>query len=214
VVLLVITPWTLYNLGRFERPVILSAGAGNAMASGTCDETFYGSRLGGFDIDKCLLPRSLAMDPDSTVKDVKLRAAAIAYTKRNLSRLPAVVLAREGRSWGVFGVTQQVEHDIMHLNAPPPVAWTQPVSYWILLPFAFVGVFALRRLRVPVYPLLTFPVIVVISTAMTFGESRYRAAAEPSIVLLAAAGIDVLLRLRRNAYVEESPLSGKQTGAT
>lgn len=39
VAIVVISPWTIYNLDRFERPVILSAGGGNAMLAGACDTT-------------------------------------------------------------------------------------------------------------------------------------------------------------------------------
>ncbi len=44
--IVVISPWTIYNLDRFERPVILSAGGGNAMLAGACDTTFEGELLG------------------------------------------------------------------------------------------------------------------------------------------------------------------------
>jgi hypothetical protein len=52
-----------------------------------------------------------------------------------------------------------------------------------------------------VYPLLVFPLSVVISVALTIGATRYRAPAEIPLVLLAAVGVDQLARIwqRRRA---------------
>ena len=71
-------------------------------------------------------------------------------------------------------------------------------SYWLLLVPAVVGGVALRRRRVPIYPILAFVATVVISVAMTFGDTRYRAAADVSILLLAEIGIDDVIPVKRS----------------
>jgi hypothetical protein len=71
------------------------------------------------------------------------------------------------------------------------------VSLWLLFLPAVAGGVMLHRRKTPIYPLLAFVVTIVIAVALAFGDERYRAGAEVSIVLLAAIGIDGLLRSRR-----------------
>ena len=47
-VLVVVTPWTIYNLGRFQHPVLLSNNFGSAVAQGNCDSTYYGPYTGDY----------------------------------------------------------------------------------------------------------------------------------------------------------------------
>ena len=96
----------------------------------------------------------------------------------------------------------------------PTTVWVYDlrlVTYWILLVPAIFGSIALRRRRVPLYPLLAFIVTVVLSVAVTYGETRYRAAAEVSIALLAAVGIDAFIpRKSDTSLSDEGP--GVSTG--
>lgn len=211
-VLALLAPWTVYNLGRFDRPVLLSAGSGNAMLAGACDATFSGDLLGGYAVG-CVIQRpDLFEDADRTVEDAGQRAAALDYTLDHLDRLPVVVLAREGRSWSVYRPAQQVDIHAEAVAVRPAVIWVQVVSFWLLLPLAVAGALLLRRRRIPVYPLLAFPAVAVVSTAITFGDIRYRAPAEISVVLLASFAVDIALagRSRRNA----DELTGGRAPAT
>ena len=62
-------------------------------------------------------------------------------------------------------------------------------TLWVLEATSIVGAVALRRRRVPISPLVALVITVTITTAITFGETRYRATAEPALVLLAVAGM-------------------------
>jgi hypothetical protein len=62
-----------------------------------------------------------------------------------------------------------------------------------------------------VYPLLGFVALTVLAVIPTIGAIRYRASAEVAIVILAAVGVDVLLRwLRRRRSGGGSSSSGKR----
>jgi hypothetical protein len=61
--------------------------------------------------------------------------------------------------------------------------------YYILVPFAVVGLVAMRRRRTPIWPVLALFVIATFAAATTFGVTRYRAPAEVGLVLAAAIGI-------------------------
>jgi len=69
--------------------------------------------------------------------------------------------------------------------------------YFVLLPLAVVGAVLARRRHVPIYPLLAFPAVVVLSVLFTIGQTRYRAPAEISLVLLAAVAVEAGIRAWR-----------------
>jgi hypothetical protein len=195
--LVVLSPWTAYNLGRFEQPVLLSAGTGNVMSAGACDTTYDGDRLGWFDT-RCHVGRvAYQPDVDRSVQDSLMRAGAIDYTVDHLGRLPVVVAAREGRTWAFFRLGEQNEQQANAVDVPIWVVWVQTVVFWVSVPLAALGAMLLRRRRIPIYPLLTFPAVAVLTVAVTFGDVRYRAPAEIPLVLLVAAGAVLLVTDRR-----------------
>ncbi len=67
------------------------------------------------------------------------------------------------------------------------------MAYWVLLGFAIYGFVIARRRKVAVYPLLAFPVVALLSVLATIGSVRYRAAAEISLIILAAVSIEAAI---------------------
>ena len=51
---LTVMPWAVYNVARFDRPVLLSTNDGGTLIGSNCDSTYYGD-VGGWDIG-CLTP--------------------------------------------------------------------------------------------------------------------------------------------------------------
>jgi hypothetical protein len=66
--------------------------------------------------------------------------------------------------------------------------------YWVMLPLAVIGAVILVRRRVRVWPLLSTVVVVSVTTALTYGQQRFRSAAEPAIVVLAAVSLVAVSR--------------------
>ena len=204
--IVVVAPWTIYNFGRFERPVIISNGFGFAALSGSCSTTYYGADIGYYSLACSLtLPPSkltIKQSEDESIYDIRASHIAVNYALHHLSRLPLVLFAREGRAFGYWNPFQQTMLDNAWQKVSPAFK-TEPTSvwvydlrlitYWILLVPAIVGCVILPRRRVPLYPLLAFIVTVVLTVGVAYGETRYRAAAEVSIALLAAVGIDAFI---------------------
>jgi hypothetical protein len=71
------------------------------------------------------------------------------------------------------------------------------------------GIYVMRKRRLPLTPLIALIVNVMISTAITFGQSRYRAAAEEAFVLLTTAAfagvLEIVNRRRAGATPGEPP---------
>ena len=224
-VLVVVTPWTIYNLGRFQRPVLLSNNFGSAVAQGNCNISYYGPLTGSYSL-LCLtpLPESESGDNDQSVVTLKRLHQGLTYLHHHKGRLPVVLFAREGRSFGFWNPFQQVHLDaqwegstngttVLGASYVPTAVWVYRFGlfgFWLLIIPAVAGVIVLRRRRVPVYPLLGFFAIVVLTVAVTYGEPRYRAAIEIPLVLLAAVGISAALRTsvgppRREGKVWRNP---------
>jgi 4-amino-4-deoxy-L-arabinose transferase-like glycosyltransferase len=195
---LVLSPWVVYNATRFDEPVLLSTGLGGTMRAGNCTPTYSGPLLGSFqttytvgDRDECsILDEEFADDP--TVAEGQLRRAAIQFMNENRTRVPVVVAARIGRTFNIFRPFQQVHFEAERASS----VWVIRLglfTYWILAPLAVLGAVITRRRRIPLYPLLAFPIVTVLAVALTIGAVRYRAPAEIPLALLAAVAIDALV---------------------
>jgi len=112
------------------------------------------------------------------------------------------------RTWGLYAPRQQVSFESLEGR---PRAWQLrgTLMYWALAPFAIAGAFVVRRRGRPVWPLASAALTVTVVAAMTYGQQRFRIAAEPVILVLAAAALEAVwhrLRARRDDSVaSETP---------
>jgi 4-amino-4-deoxy-L-arabinose transferase-like glycosyltransferase len=186
---LVVAPWVLYNLQRFEEPVLLSHGDGNVLIGSNCDSTYHGTLLGFHDgicgfIDN--LPAELSEQASAR------RRAAFDYIGDHLDRLPVVVAARAGRVWGVYGQVQMAR--IAQTEGRPLVASLAGLAmFWGFVPLAALGARRLRRAGQPLWPLVAPFLIVTFNAAAFYGITRFRVPAEAPLVVMAAVGIGYLI---------------------
>jgi hypothetical protein len=210
---LVMAPWVAFNLSRFDKPVYLSAQLGGTVVAANCPSTYYGRYI-GFKDYRCQataaeqaartrpgFDRLSAADRDAALGTIGNR-----YVRDHLTRLPVVVAARWGRILGIYRPFQEVDAEHRDFELERWAGFLLTASFWVAAALSIVGVVGLHRRRERVWPLLAFPVIVLASVALTFGQTRYRAPAEVSLVLLAAVGIDVLWRWYRNEPAVEAEL--------
>jgi hypothetical protein len=110
-----------------------------------------------------------------------------------------VMTTRWLRTWGLFAPRQQVDFESLEGR---PRAWQMAgtVMYWVLLPLAVAGVVVLIRRRVPVWPLNTTAITVSIVVTLTYGQQRFRIAAEPALLVLAAVAVVAIAHRARRAF--------------
>lgn len=189
-----LAPWVGYNLSRFERPVFISTGFELTLNIANCDDTYYGPITGYFSLE-CARPTALRAREqglDQSEEAVRHRREALDYIGDHAGRVPVVILARWGRIAGLYRTEQLIDLSAIE-GQEKWVAVSGLVSLWLLGALAVVGAIALRRRRTPVYPLLALPVVVLVAVALAYAPQRFRASAEPAIVVLAAVGIAAAL---------------------
>ena len=193
VVLGVLAPWLVYNNLRFEDPVLISRNLGGTLAVSYCEPVFDGPRIGHWDYDcGADVVAAAGVTGYDESADALMRDAGIEFALANLDRLPAVVAARLGRIVGVYRPQQQRDLDVFWREASRPVA----TAGMVLLPFSLVGAVAgavvLRRRRVLVLPLVAPIACVVVTVAVFYAATRFRATAEGPIAVLVAVALVAL----------------------
>jgi hypothetical protein len=198
---LVIAPWVGYNLSRFQQPVTISTGFDPTAAVSNCDAVYYGPLL-GYWWHPCILNIPPPTKGDLSTQEAYYRHVALRYVDAHLGRLPTVMAARVLRTFALFRPIQQIELDQIE---------TRELSfskvglgmYYALAVGTLAALVILRRRRIPLSPILGPIAVVAIATAVTFGQTRYRASAE--VVLVLGGGIALAALVRRVSGADRAP---------
>jgi hypothetical protein len=182
--LLVIAPWTIRNLSALDRFVLVSTNDGGVIGGANCKPAYHGNDL-GYWRPGCL-PRENRPIAKAEYAD-EGRERGIEYARDHAGRLLTVVVpVRVLRTWDMW----QTERQSLLLEARDPEVWRAGVIvYFALLPLAGLGLVVLRRRGVPIWPLVALVVAVTVSSALGYGNPRFRHAAEITLVVAGAAGL-------------------------
>jgi 4-amino-4-deoxy-L-arabinose transferase-like glycosyltransferase len=179
-----IAPWVGYNLARFQEPTYLSTNDGIALLGSNCDSVYYGDGIGLTDL-KCLGPNPRG---DQSVDSKIFRDRAFDYIRDHKKRAVLVAFARVGRTWSLYRPWDMVSYN----KGEGREGWATTlglIAFYPLLIAAVGGWVVMRRRRRRSWPLLVPALIVTIASAATYGQTRFRVPAEPTIVVLAAVAI-------------------------
>lgn len=196
----VLAPWTVRNALRFTELVPISTNLGSVLDGANCDETYRGPLLGSWryseDCFEGFTQAELAWLGDESLVADDHRHQGWAYATDHVGDWPRVALARLGRTVAVFRPGQLA--DLGALEGRDQAA--DLVGYglvWASLGLGAVGAVALRRAGRPGWWLPVTAIAAIWgSTALTYGNPRFLASAQPSLVALAAAGVAHLATLR------------------
>ena len=204
---LVVTPWVVRNALTFERPVAISTNEGGLLYGANCDLAYSGPLMGHW---PCF-PEYPPGVRDESELSWRFRRQALDYIRDHSDRLPAVVAVRVLRSWELWHPRKQafLEARVADRN----IRWQQAgvAAFYALALLAVVGAAVLRRRGTALLPLLAAPALVTLVSALTYGSTRFRAAAEISLVVLAAVAITHLAGLagsRRSQAPPPAPAAG------
>jgi 4-amino-4-deoxy-L-arabinose transferase-like glycosyltransferase len=206
---LIIAPWTAYNLTRFDHPEFISSGLGPTLFVANCPSTWSGPKKGFWDYD-CIIHAPLPPG-DASSQDIAYRKQAVTFIKRHKGQLPGEVVARVGRVWGFYHPNQQLQYDTIETRELP-LSRAGLLMFYVLAAAAIPGVIALARRRIPLSPLFGPIITVTVAAAVFYGTTRFRAAAEPSMVLLATAGFAFLWTKLRGGRKADGSAGGSAGG--
>jgi 4-amino-4-deoxy-L-arabinose transferase-like glycosyltransferase len=189
--LVVVAPWVGYNLARFEDRTLISTNDGIALAGSNCQQVYSGAGIGL----TAIVPPETCLDPvpppgDQSQVATRYRERAFDYMREHTKRVPIVVAARVGRTWSVFRPLDMVEFNRGE-GREPWVTRLGLVFYYPTVIAAVAGAVVLwrRHRRTALWVLLVPCIVVTTGSAVTYGQTRFRAAAEPSLAVLAAVAI-------------------------
>ncbi|HEX7132659.1 MAG TPA: glycosyltransferase family 39 protein [Iamia sp.] len=200
---LVVAPWTLWNMSEFEDPVLVSTNDGLTLLGANCPRTYDTHTIGSWSVqcayDFNQAERTEERGLDASQVSKLQRDAAIDYIREHPRRIPKVVYARLGRTFGFYAVDQQV-----YINQgegrPEWASWAGYITFWALVPVSIAGAVALRRRRADLLPAVASLVTVVIVSATFYGISRFRLPLDIMTCVLAGAAVAALVeRLRTRA---------------
>jgi hypothetical protein len=196
---LIVVPWCIRNTIEFDRPVTIATGDGFVLVGANTHVTYYGDRLGGWDVNGLNGPAPAEARINEAVGSDAGRTHALEYAGDHLGRLPVVLAARVLRTWSLypFSPGTQVDENAFFAGSKRWPQWLSLFAAWLAFALAIVGGLALRRRGRPLTPLLAPLVLVTLVSALFNGDPRYRDAADVSLVLLATVGAASLLARRR-----------------
>ena len=182
-----IAPWTVRNAVTFGAFVPVANNVGTALDGANCDQTYTGSQKGLWLFPGCFEGFDLS-EIDEAEAAAFHRDEGLDYAREHLGDVPGVVAVRWLRTWGLYRPADQIRYESLEGR---PVRWQTLGTrmYWAMLPLAVAGAVLLRRRRRLVWPLLMTGVMVTLTAAATYGQQRFRVAAEPAILVLAAVAL-------------------------
>ncbi|HVI17102.1 MAG TPA: glycosyltransferase family 39 protein, partial [Gaiellales bacterium] len=190
----VMAPWVIRNWSAFDRPLI-SNQSGETIAGANCPTTYHGIGIGFWDV-RCLTPIG-SVTQDEAERVGAQRAKGLRYARDHLGRVPLVLTARVGRTWGFFR----------------PIATDLQVTVaWVLLVLAIPGFVLLRRRGASLAILLLPAAVVTIASVLTFGWLRYRFGADIALTVLAAATVEAALVFLAGKVARPAPTPNTLSG--
>jgi 4-amino-4-deoxy-L-arabinose transferase-like glycosyltransferase len=183
---LVIAPWLARNWITFDQPTAISTNEGGLLAGANCHSAYYTQLIGTW---ACFPHNDLAWGENEAVISDHLRSRALHYVGDHAGRVPAVVGVRVLRVWDLWSPRSASAFEARIADRHMDAQRAAVASLYLLVPFAVAGAVVLRRRREPLGILIAPIVFVTLVAALSYGSTRFRVAAEPSIVVLGSVGL-------------------------
>ena len=189
--------WVVRNQIEVGYPVPIAVSSWTVVGGANCPSTYSGELLGSWD-SECL-----HLAARRTLGEVRggiaSRNEGERYARAHLSRLPIVLAAREGRTFGLYRPFRELHTEALGESRDYTVSKWGYFMYVALVPLAAIGGWLTRRrLGRRTVMLLCGPIAMVFATSLLgYGNQRFRIAAEPTLVLFAAVALAHIPRMVR-----------------
>jgi 4-amino-4-deoxy-L-arabinose transferase-like glycosyltransferase len=184
--------WLVRDDVQMHAFVPVAVNSWDVIAGANCPGTYSGARFGSWQAPCLQLDQALHAGRRGEIAVNQYeRDRGIDYARSHLSRLPSVVAARLGLTFGAYDPWHELTVEGNAEGRDVGLSHVGYVMYLVLLPFAIAGFVLLgpgRTRRVLLVPL----VAILISTVVGYGNQRFRMPLEPVIVVLAAVALSRL----------------------
>ena len=193
--LVVVSPWLIANLTRFDEPVLFSSNDGLTICGANNDGTYYGSGTGLWAIQDCggVQPRVAERARARGVDAVERPPREGPRLHHRPPRPPARGGGGTGRA-GLEPLRARLHGELQPQRGARDLGVVARVrrrsGCWCRSPSP--GRVILRRRKVPITPLVAQFVVVTVTAVAIYGLVRFRIPAEVSIVVLSAVAVDRL----------------------
>jgi len=191
VAIAMLAPWVIRNLASFEQPTYLAAGPGYVLEIGNCDETYSGDYLGYWHL-ACDDGSAWPAGDESTIGKAKFEHAR-SYISSHLSEQPKVISARVGRLFGLFKPIHTANSDVVFERRVKVFTRIGLFANYVVMAAAIAGAFVLHKRKFTLIPFISVVATAVITAAMSFGITRYRAGADVAMLMMAAVALGAAL---------------------
>lgn len=183
---LVITPWFVWNQTRFERTVFISTNDGTTLLGANCPDVYFGGIVGSWSL-QCVLDTPVD-GLDASEASARQRHLGIDYLTTHKRRLPVVLVAREGRTFGFWRPDQMV-YSNMGEGRPEWASWAGFWVFWALIPVSVAGAWRMHRRSITLIPVAAALATVVLVSALFYGIARFRLPLDLAMCLLAGVAL-------------------------
>jgi peptidoglycan/LPS O-acetylase OafA/YrhL/4-amino-4-deoxy-L-arabinose transferase-like glycosyltransferase len=196
----VVAPWIVHNVLRFEHPVTLSAQFDHTLVSANCDEVYFGPNTGYWS-RACVEAVEGETDPrdDASEEGIVYRRIAGDYVDEHQGRVPYVVLARIGRTFGLYQQGNQLDLDLLSDGKEKGLGEAGLLTWYVVAAAGAFGLVGLRRAGRPIFPLVAVVAATALTVVVTYGATRFRFPAELVLCIPAAVSLDAAITAFRAA---------------
>ncbi|HEX6166885.1 MAG TPA: acyltransferase family protein [Acidimicrobiales bacterium] len=189
----VVAPWVGYNMARFSEPVTLSAQFDQTLGTANCETVYFGDRVGYWSLACIQATEHLVGEGDASAQGKGFREIAIRYARDHRDRVPYVVAARVGRTFGLYQPQEQIFLDTEVETKEPGLGQAGLFTWYAVAAAGLVGLAGLRRAGRPIFPLVAIVASVAATVAVIYGNTRFRLPAELALMFPAAVSADAAL---------------------
>jgi MYXO-CTERM domain-containing protein len=182
-----VVPWLARNWIAFDRPTPISTNQGGLLAGANCPRAYYGEFVGTWG---CFPQAPRSWGHNESIVSGRLQHRALRYVGRHPGRVPAVAGVRLLRSWELWQPGHFSAFEALIADRDAGLNRKAQFCFWAVALLALAGLVILRRRRDPVRLLAAPLVLVSVVSMATYGSTRFRAAAEPALVVLAAVALE------------------------
>ena len=180
-------------MARFERPTTLSAQFDQTLGTANCETVYFGDRVGYWSLACIQETEHLVGEGDASAQGKGFREIALQYTRDHRDRVPYVVAARVGRTFGLYQPQEQILLDTRSSRRSRCSARSGLFTWYGIAVAGAVGLVGLRRAGRPIFPLVAIVGSVVVTVAVIYGNTRFRLPAELALMFPAAVSLDAAL---------------------